>query len=118
MSESEELRKLGELHQSGVLSDEEFARAKARLLNGTAAAAISQPPIIAALNSLRRSRSDRWVSGVCGGLADATGMAAWLWRLAFALLVLCAGTGVLVYALMWIFVPEESVRLKSGMLAP
>ena len=34
-------------------------------------------------------------------------MAAWLWRLAFTLLVIMAGTGLLVYVLMWILVPLE-----------
>jgi phage shock protein PspC (stress-responsive transcriptional regulator) len=56
---------------------------------------------------LRRSRSDRWIAGVCGGLAKATAVESWVWRLAFALLLLCGGAGLLVYVLMWIFVPAE-----------
>jgi phage shock protein PspC (stress-responsive transcriptional regulator) len=44
---------------------------------------------------------------VCAGLAHITGLATWVWRLMFALLVLCGGTGLLVYVLLWIFVPEE-----------
>ena len=36
MSDSDELGKLGDLHQRGILSDEEFARAKARVLSGSA----------------------------------------------------------------------------------
>jgi uncharacterized protein len=39
MSMGEELQKLHELHQSGALSGEEFARAKARLLDSSPAAA-------------------------------------------------------------------------------
>jgi phage shock protein C len=105
MSISEEIGRLGELHQRGTLSDDEFARAKARVLDG----ATRVPPLAggAAINSLRRSRVDRWIGGVCGGLAEATGLEAWLWRLAFTLLALCGGTGVLAYVLMWIFVPME-----------
>lgn len=38
MSDSEELARLADLHQRGALSDEEFARAKSRLLNGEATA--------------------------------------------------------------------------------
>jgi len=109
MSDSEELSKLAALHQSGALSDEEFARAKARVLNhvGQISHARTDPPAMNAISALRRSRDDRWIGGVCGGLALTTGMAAWIWRLLFTLLVLFAGSGVLLYALLWIFVPEE-----------
>jgi len=107
MSESAELDKLGELHQRGVLTDEEFVRAKARVLNGAAAASGSDS-FARGVNALRRSRRDRWIGGVCGGIAELTQTASWLWRLLFTLLVLCVGTGVLVYVLLWIFVPVEA----------
>jgi phage shock protein PspC (stress-responsive transcriptional regulator) len=106
MSESEELGRLGDLHQRGVLSDEEFARAKARVLSGVAGASY-QAPAMGALHAWRRARADRWLGGVCGGIGQVTGMPSWVWRLFFVLLVLFGGTGILVYALMWIFVPEE-----------
>ena len=109
MAISEELAKLGELHQRGVLTDEEFARSKARLLGeqktpleGTAAA-----PFVAGINALRRSTTDRWIAGVCGGLARATGMESWVWRLLLAVLTFFGGVGALVYLLLWIFVPAE-----------
>jgi phage shock protein PspC (stress-responsive transcriptional regulator) len=104
MSLSEELGRLGALHERGVLSDEEFLRAKARVLSG---APESTAPALQALNALRRSRGDRWLGGVCGGIARATGAHAWIWRLTFALLALFAGTGVLIYVLMWILVPSD-----------
>ena len=109
MSDSEELSKLAALHQSGALSDEEFARAKARVLSHSAqpGASRSDGPAMDAINALRRSRNDRWIGGVCGGIAQSTGVASWIWRLLFTLLVLFAGSGVLLYALMWIFVPED-----------
>ena len=103
MSLSDELVKLQQLRDSGALTDEEFARAKERLLDGTP----SPVPGAERLNSLRRSREDRWVAGVCGGLADATGVESWLWRLAFTLLLFAGGAGAVVYALFWIFVPAE-----------
>ncbi|HEY1089789.1 MAG TPA: PspC domain-containing protein [Burkholderiaceae bacterium] len=34
-------------------------------------------------------------------------MQAWVWRLLFTLFALFAGGGLLVYVLLWIFVPEE-----------
>lgn len=104
MSEVEQLGKLGELHQRGVLSDDEFARAKARVLSG-AAAASAEGRVLAGVNALARSRADRWIGGVCGGIARATGMASWVWRVVFTALALCGGSGLLIYVLLWIFVP-------------
>ena len=106
MSLSDELNRLDELHRRGALSDDEFARAKARLLNG-AAPPREAPAALDAVNRLRRSRADRWIAGVCGGLASATGLESWVWRLIFALLFLLGGTGILVYLLLWVFVPGE-----------
>lgn len=111
MSLSEEIGKLGELHQRGVMSDEEFARAKARVID--AGGERGPNATVAAVNGLRRSRDNRWLGGVCGGLGQITGFAAWAWRALFALLVLCAGTGVLVYLLLWILVPEDEPRYTA-----
>ncbi len=102
---SDEMTKLAELHRNGVLTDEEFARAKGRLLG--VGVGLTSTPLLADVNALRRSRSDRWIAGVCGGLARATKMESWLWRLLFVLLTLFGGVGLVVYVLMWIFVPEE-----------
>jgi phage shock protein C len=111
MSVSDEIGKLGELHQRGVLSDEEFARAKARVLDGTFAPRAT--PRLDALSSLRRSLTDRWLGGVCGGIAQVTGTPAWVWRLVFTLGVIFAGTGLLLYVLMWILVPPEQLYLPA-----
>ncbi len=104
MSEADELGKLGELHRRGVLSDDEFARAKSRVLSGAAAASADER-VLAGVNAFARSRADRWIGGVCGGLARATGMASWVWRVVFTALALCGGCGLLMYVLLWIFVP-------------
>ena len=106
MSESLELARLADLHASGALSDAEFARAKARVLNG-AAAASARSPVADGIRALHRSRTDRWLGGVCGGIGRITDIPGWIWRLLFVGLVLCAGTGVVVYVLMWIFMPLE-----------
>jgi phage shock protein C len=105
MALSDELGKLDELHQRGALTDEEFSCAKSRLLRGESAAA--DAPAVAAINALRRSRTDRWIAGVCGGLARSTGVESWAWRLLFALLLLFGGAGFVLYVLLWIFVPSE-----------
>ena len=111
MSDSDELNKLADLHQRGILSDEEFARAKARVLSGSAATRTSPP--VNALNQLRRSTDDRWLGGVCGGIARVTGMPSWVWRLIFLLGTVCAGTGIALYVLLWILVPEEQRYLPA-----
>ena len=102
MSIADDLTRLEQLRDRGSLSNDEFQRAKNRLLQAP------QPPdsVLQSLNGFRRSATDRWVGGVCGGLAVATGMEAWLWRLLFAL-ALCTGFGLLVYLALWIFVPLE-----------
>ena len=113
MSESDELRQLGELHERGILSDDEFSRAKARVLNGSARPR-GESPEAAAINAFVRSRDDRWLGGVCGGVARVTGLAAWIWRLLFTLTAFCGGSGVLAYLLLWIFVPQEQAHFQAG----
>ena len=105
MTLSDELSKLAELRSSGSLTEEEFRRAKERLLQSEQAR--SSDPVVSAVNSFRRSRNDRWFGGVCGGIARSTGMDAWVWRLIFAALFICAGAGLLLYILLWLFVPSE-----------
>jgi phage shock protein C len=96
----DQLERLAALHARGALTDEEFARAKSQLLT---------PSVPATLTSgLRRSVDDRWLGGVCGGIARATQTEAWIWRLMFVLITLFAGLSVLVYLLLWIFIPKES----------
>ncbi|HUY99304.1 MAG TPA: PspC domain-containing protein [Thermomicrobiaceae bacterium] len=56
---------------------------------------------------LRRSRSDRVVAGVCGGVGRYLGVDPVLIRIAWVALAIAAGTGVLLYVLAWIVIPEE-----------
>lgn len=57
---------------------------------------------------LTRSRSNRMLAGVCGGLADYFGLDTSLVRIGFALLTFfTAFAGIPVYLIMWIIVPEE-----------
>jgi phage shock protein PspC (stress-responsive transcriptional regulator) len=109
MTLSDELGKLGELRASGALTEEEFTRAKERLLNASGAgpSVRSEEPAVSAVNAFRRSRTDRVLGGVCGGMARATGVESWVWRLLFAVLFIFAGAGLLAYVLLWIFVPSE-----------
>jgi phage shock protein PspC (stress-responsive transcriptional regulator) len=56
---------------------------------------------------LYRSRDDRIIAGVAGGLADYLGLDPSLVRIAWAVLILAGGVGLLLYIIMWIVVPEE-----------
>jgi phage shock protein C len=105
MALGDELSKLAELRAAGSLSDDEFKRAKERLLDSGPSRSVD--PVASVVNSFRRSRNDRWFGGVCGGMARSTGMEAWVWRLIFAALFICAGAGLLLYLLLWLFVPSE-----------
>jgi phage shock protein PspC (stress-responsive transcriptional regulator) len=106
MSLADELLKLEQLRERGSLTAEEFERAKARLL-GTGADPMVSPKLAQSLNSLRRSSTDKWIAGVCGGIANATGVDAWIWRMLLAVLFFAGGTGLVLYILLWIFVPAE-----------
>lgn len=105
---SEEIKRLHALHLDGALTDAEFARAKARLLE-RAAESPSAPGLPGQLNRLRRARSDRLLGGVCGGLARVSGMQSWVWRVLFLLFALSFGFGLVIYILLWIFVPDEEI---------
>ena len=55
---------------------------------------------------LQRSSSDKMVAGVCGGLADYFGIDTVIVRIGFFLLAWFGGGGVLLYAILWIVMPE------------
>jgi phage shock protein C len=56
---------------------------------------------------LRRSRDDRVIGGVCGGLGRYFGIDPVILRIAFVLLLLAGGAGLLLYVIAWIAIPEE-----------
>jgi phage shock protein C len=56
---------------------------------------------------LYRSRTDRMMAGVCGGLAQYFNTDATLIRVLFVLLTVLGGAGPLIYLAMWIIVPSE-----------
>jgi phage shock protein PspC (stress-responsive transcriptional regulator) len=54
--------------------------------------------------TLRRSSTDRMLGGVCGGLAEYSGIDPVLWRVGMVALALL-GPGVIVYLLLWVLMP-------------
>ncbi len=59
------------------------------------------------LGRLRRSRTDRKVAGVAGGLARHLDVDPLIIRVAFVILVFFGGGGILAYGAAWLLVPEE-----------
>jgi phage shock protein C len=122
MDISETLERLRALHQAGALSDGEFASAKARVIGDAPAAAAPAAQASQAteaarpadfLHRLHRSRKDRWFGGVCGGLGVQIGVPGWFLRMAFLIAACVFGSGVLLYLLLWIFVPLEPVAAPA-----
>ena len=74
----------------------------------------SPDPAQPAVRPLLRSGTDRIAGGVCGGLAEYTGIDATLWRAAAVLFTVAGGAGLAVYLLLWVLVPPaplpEGVR--------
>lgn len=61
---------------------------------------------------LARSRSDRMIGGVCGGLARYFAVDPAIVRLVFVLAVL-SGVSPLVYVLLWVVMPEEQATTTT-----
>jgi len=58
--------------------------------------------------ALRRSRHNRMIAGVCGGLAEFYGISSFWFRLAFLIALIPGGVpGILVYLIMMVVVPSE-----------
>ena len=64
--------------------------------------------------AFERSRQDRVLAGVCGGLAARLGVDATLVRLVFALLALAGGAGIVAYLALWVY--DDGRRLWPAVL--
>ncbi|HET6530304.1 MAG TPA: PspC domain-containing protein [Actinoplanes sp.] len=56
---------------------------------------------------LARPRDDRWIAGVCGGLARRFGVSSGVVRLLFVLSCLLPGPQILIYLILWALLPSE-----------
>ncbi len=58
--------------------------------------------------ALRRSRSDRVLGGVCGGLGEFFGLKPLWFRIVFVILGIPGGfPGLIPYFLLWLIIPEQ-----------
>jgi len=62
---------------------------------------------------LCRSESDRMVAGVCSGLGKYLNIDPTIVRLIFVLMFLLGGHGLLVYIILWIVMPVETIVQPS-----
>jgi phage shock protein C len=62
---------------------------------------------MARTRKLYRSRTDRKLAGVCGGLAQYFNLDATLIRVLFIVLAVLGAAGLVIYLAMWIIVPNE-----------
>lgn len=67
---------------------------------------------------LRRSHDDRVIGGVCSGLGRYLGVDPVLLRIAFVVLAIAGGGGVILYIVGWILIPEEKPGEALGAKAP
>lgn len=67
---------------------------------------------------LRRSRDERVIGGVCGGLGRYLGIDPVLLRIAFVILAIAGGGGVVLYIVSWILIPEQKEGEDLGVARP
>jgi len=65
------------------------------------------PPAGGGPRVVRRSRGERVIAGVCGGIGRYLGVDPVLLRIAFIVLALANGLGVIAYVVAWVAIPEE-----------
>ena len=63
---------------------------------------------------LYRSKTDRMIGGVCGGLGAYLGVDPVIFRILFVVLLFGADFGFLLYLLLWIVIPEEGKEYSQG----
>ena len=62
---------------------------------------------MAETKKLYRSRKQRWIGGVCGGIGNYFDLDPTLIRALFVLFTLIFGSGLLFYIILWIIIPAE-----------
>ena len=65
------------------------------------------PPAGGGPRVVRRSRTERVIAGVCGGVGRYLGVDPVLLRIAFIILALANGLGLIAYVVAWVAIPEE-----------
>ncbi|MBN8714243.1 MAG: PspC domain-containing protein [Xanthomonadales bacterium] len=56
---------------------------------------------------LRRSKQDRMLAGICGGIAEYLGWDPTVVRVGWIILTLLGGSGILIYLILWLVMPKS-----------
>jgi phage shock protein PspC (stress-responsive transcriptional regulator) len=72
-------------------------------------AGVSEPDALAT-DPLQRNPDDKFLAGVCSGIAETLRIDASLVRVVSLFLMLCCGVGVLPYLYAWIVIPQRASR--------
>ncbi len=72
------------------------------------------PPNFPPLSALRRSRTDRKLAGVAGGLGRWVGVDPLVIRILFVVLTIFGGSGVLLYVLGWLLIADDGEQESQG----
>jgi len=59
------------------------------------------------VSRLYRPRNDRWIGGVCSGLARRFGISSGVMRLIFVISCLLPGPQFIIYLILWALMPSE-----------
>lgn len=62
------------------------------------------------ISELKRSKTNRLIAGVCGGLGEYLDIDPTIIRIGFIILTIAGGSGVLAYLLLWLVMPSASQK--------
>ena len=62
---------------------------------------------------VRRNTDDRWLAGVCSGIADRLGIDPLIVRGALIVLLFVGGLGGLVYLIAWALLPDQNGKILA-----
>ena len=64
---------------------------------------------------LTRSRDDKWIAGICGGIAEHTGIDLTLIRVILVIAtILGAGSLIVIYLICWLIIPETPETMSPA----
>jgi phage shock protein C len=63
---------------------------------------------------LNRSKTDKVIAGVCGGLADYFGFSSAIVRLVFIILLFAYGGALVAYIILWVVMPKAPVATQTS----
>ncbi len=63
---------------------------------------------------LAKTKDDKKIFGICGGLGKYTPLPVWLWRAIFIITLFWGGLGLIAYIILAIFMPKEKISVAGA----